>query len=146
MRIFKAPDGQSHGFMVDGTQDDLIEKAVSSGWAELASDAVQALLPPNLQPPTQPTQAQLQQLAANTVMDMLDTLARSWQYSSYLSARAYKGDISPKYNAEGTALANYGSACFSVLDDIAAGKIAQPATEEALLALMPAKPERPVVP
>ncbi|MDE2403037.1 MAG: hypothetical protein KGL90_15380 [Burkholderiales bacterium] len=95
--------------------------------------------------PPPPTEAQLEAEAAAAVAGMLDALAMAWQYSSYQSARTYKGDINPKFNAEGSALANFGSACYSVLDDIQAGKVARPTDVDGLLALMPPKPTRPVV-
>ncbi len=92
-----------------------------------------------------PTEQEIEAQAGAAVHKMLDELAQSWSYSSYISARAYKGDVSPKFDAEGTALANYGSACYTKLEQIKAGTIARPADLAGLLALMPPAPPRPVV-
>jgi hypothetical protein len=113
-------------------------------------DAIEVLVPtgasPNAPTPPDPTEAQLAEMAGRAVTTALNILAKAWQYSSYQSARTYKGDINPKFNAEGTALANYGSACYAILDQIAAGAIERPADESALLALLPDPPTRPTPP
>lgn len=94
-------------------------------------------------PPAPPTEAQLEATAAAAVKGMLDELARSWQYSSYESARTYKGDVIAKFDAEGTALANYGSTCYAYLEQIKSGAVPRPADTETLLALLPEAPVRP---
>jgi hypothetical protein len=92
-----------------------------------------------------PTEAQLEAMAGAAVTSMLDALANSWGYADYKSARTYKGDVSAKYNAEGAAIANFGSACFAYLDSIKAGTHPRPTDTASLLAALPAKPTRPVV-
>lgn len=89
------------------------------------------------------TEAQIEAQAGAAVTQMLDALAQSWQYSSYQSARTYKGDVNAKFNAEGTAIADYGSTCFAYLDGIKSGKNPRPADTAALLAALPAAPARP---
>lgn len=98
-----------------------------------------------LNSPPPPTAAQLEATAAATVKSMLDALARSWQYSSYESARTYKGDLIAKFDAEGTAIANFGSTCYAYLDQIKAGSVPRPADAETLLAALPEAPIRPAV-
>lgn len=99
--------------------------------------------------PPPPSAQQMQALIGAAVMAKLDSLATSWRYSSYISARSYIGDSYAKYDAEARALASYGSACFQVLDeleaDVLAGTATMPATVEAVLAMLPAEPSRPVV-
>lgn len=95
-------------------------------------------------PPPPPTAEQLEAVAATAVKNMLDALARSWQYSSYESARTYKGDVIAKFDAEGTALANYGSTCYAHLEQIKSGAVPRPADTDALLASLPEAPIRPV--
>lgn len=89
------------------------------------------------------TQAQAHAAAGALVMAMLNDLANAWQYTDYHSARTYRGDSNAKYAAEAEAIATFGSACFAVLDDIAAGVIPQPADGPALMRLLPAAPVRP---
>lgn len=104
---------------------------------------VDALSEKPVDPP--PTEAELSAAATRAVGNLLDVLAKSWQYTSYQSARTYKGDIVPKYAAEGEAISNYGSKCYEVLDKIASGIIEKPSSIDGLLALMPAAPDRPVL-
>jgi hypothetical protein len=96
------------------------------------------------------TPAVFQQMVAAAVDDLLDTLAQSWRYRSYISARAYANDPNPRFAAEAAALIAHGSACWTVLDDLEAAVLAgtaqMPATVDEVLALLPAPPERPVVP
>lgn len=88
--------------------------------------------------------AEQQELLATTaIRQYLDKLAQSWDYQDYTSARTYRGDINLKYAAEALALCNYGSACYTVLDQIKAGSIQRPQSIQALLSLMPEKPIRP---
>lgn len=84
--------------------------------------------------------------AGEAITQMLDTLAQSWEYKSYESARGYRGDHIPKFNAEGTALARYGSTCFDILDQIRSGAVPTPSDVQALMLLMPSPPARPVAP
>lgn len=99
------------------------------------------------QPP--PTAQQMQAQIGAAVTAKLDNLASSWRYSGYISARSYIGDSYAKYSAEAQVLADYGSACFQVLDAleaaVLAGTTTMPATVEEVLAMLPAEPSRPVV-
>lgn len=99
--------------------------------------------------PPPPTPAQMQAAIGQAVMDKLNALAKSWRYTNYISARSYIGDTNPKYAAEATAIANYGSACFRVLDKLEAGvlegTVTMPTTVEAVLALLPPEPARPSI-
>jgi hypothetical protein len=83
--------------------------------------------------------------AKAALTDHLNKLALSWEYGSYDRAGIYCTSKNPKYRAEAQAIIDYGSDCFEVSDDIRAGHIAEPATVEAFMALMPALPQRPVV-
>lgn len=78
----------------------------------------------------------------------LDCLARSWQYRDYISARSYAGDVSAKYAAEGAALAAYGSQCWTLIDqlalDVLQGRAEMPTSVEAVLAMLPEEPSRPI--
>lgn len=100
-----------------------------------------------LEPPP-PTPEQIQAAVAAAVDRMLDTLAQSWRYRNYISARAYANDPNPRFAAEAEALINYGSACWTILDDleadVLAGEATMPATVEEVLALLPTAPSRPV--
>lgn len=99
--------------------------------------------------PPPPTPAQMQALIGDAVMAKLNTLAKSWRYTNYISARSYIGDTNPKYDLEARAIANYGSACFQVLDDleadVLAGTATMPSTVEEVLAMLPEEPVRPTV-
>jgi hypothetical protein len=83
--------------------------------------------------------------AKAALADHLNSLAVSWEYGSYDRAGIYCTSKNPKYKAEAQAIIDYGSDCFEVSDDIRAGRIAEPQTVEAFMALMPALPQRPVV-
>lgn len=102
-----------------------------------------------LSAPPPPTPEKFQGLVARAVNAKLDELARSWRYTNYISARSYIGDTHPKYAAEAAAIANYGSACFQVLDELEAGvlegTVTMPTTVEAVLALLPPEPARPSI-
>ena len=93
------------------------------------------------------TAEQFQKAAAAAVDRVLDTLAQSWRYRDYISARAYANDPNPRFAAEAAALITYGSACWTILDeleaDVLAGDATMPATVEEVLALLPAAPARP---
>lgn len=71
----------------------------------------------------------------------LDSLARSWQYRDYISARSYVGDRSAKYAAEGAALAAYGSQCLTLIDqlaeDVKAGLAQMPSSVDEVMDLLP---------
>lgn len=99
-----------------------------------------------LEPPP-PTPEQIQAAVALEVDRMLDTLAQSWRYRNYISARAYANDPNPRFAAEAEALINYGSECWTILDDleaaVLAGEATMPATVEEVLALLPPTPARP---
>lgn len=99
--------------------------------------------------PPPPTPAQMQAAIGQAVMDKLNALAKAWRYTNYISARSYIGDTHPKYAAEAAAIANYGSACFQVLDELEAGvlegTVTMPTTVEAVLALLPPEPARPSI-
>lgn len=99
--------------------------------------------------PPPPTPEQMQAIIGDAVMAKLNTLANSWRYTDYISARSYIGDTHPKYAAEAAAIANYGSACFQVLDELEAdvleGTVTMPTTVEAVLALLPPEPARPSI-
>lgn len=99
--------------------------------------------------PPPPTPEEFRRTVAQAVNAKLDILARSWRYTNYISARSYLGDSSPKYAAEALAIANYGSACFQVLDELEAGvlegTVTMPTTVEAVLALLPPEPARPSI-
>jgi len=90
-----------------------------------------------------------QRLVGAAVDDILDELAQSWRYRSYVSARAYANDPNPRFAAEAAALIAHGSACWTVLDDLEAAVVAgtaqMPDTVEDVLALLPPAPERPTV-
>jgi hypothetical protein len=83
--------------------------------------------------------------AKGALTDHLNKLALSWEYGSYDRAGIYCTSKNPKYRAEAQAIIDYGSDCFTVSDEIRAGRIAEPQTVEAFMALMPALPQRPVV-
>lgn len=79
---------------------------------------------------------------------LLNTLANSWDYSSYVSCRSYANDPDPQFAAEGQAMVDFSSACFVVLRNLkktalSGGEI--PTTAEGLQALLPETPERPDV-
>lgn len=92
---------------------------------------------------------QFSEAVGRAIDTRLDSLAKSWQYRDYISARSYVGDVSAKYAAEGAALAAYGSQCWTLIDqlaaDVQAGRAQMPASVEAVLALLPAEPTRPSV-
>lgn len=102
---------------------------------------------PCLVPPLPPTAEQVRDMVARAVDAQLDALAQSWRYRNYISARAYKDDPNPRFAAEAEALINYGSACWTILDDleaaVLAGEATMPATVEEVLALLPPTPARP---
>lgn len=96
-----------------------------------------------------PTAEQFQKMVASAVNAKLDALSKAWRYTNYISARSYIGDTNPKYDQEARAIANYGSACFQVLDeleaDVLAGTATMPTSVEDVLALLPPEPSRPVI-
>lgn len=103
----------------------------------------------HLSEPPPPTPAQFQRTVGIAVDQMLDELAQSWRYRSYISARAYANDPNPRFAAEAAALIAHGSQCWTVLDELEAAVIAgtaqMPTTVADVLALLPAPPERPGV-
>lgn len=79
---------------------------------------------------------------------MLNQLAKSWDYSNYTSCRGYKNDPDPQFAAEGHAMVEFSSACFVVLRNLKKAALEGeeiPTTQEALFALLPPTPERPVI-
>lgn len=99
--------------------------------------------------PPPPTAQQIQIAVASAVDRMLDTLAQSWRYRDYISARSYRDDPNPRFAAEAAALIAHGSACWTVLDQlesaVLAGTAQMPGTVEEVLALLPDPPDRPGV-
>lgn len=89
----------------------------------------------------------LAQRVAAAVDMRLNALARSWRYSSYVSARSYRDDPNPRFAAEAAALIAHGSACWTVLDDlevaVLVGASQMPETVDEVLALLPPAPTRP---
>lgn len=82
------------------------------------------------------------------VEQLLNVLAKSWDYSGYVSCRSYANDPDEQFAAEGQAMVDFSSACFVVLRTLkktalAGGEI--PTTAEGLQALLPETPTRPEV-
>lgn len=96
-----------------------------------------------------PSAQDFQLMVAAAVNAKLNALAKAWRYTNYISARSYIGDTHPKYDLEARAIANYGSTCFQVLDEleaaVLAGTVTMPTTVEAVLALLPPEPARPSI-
>lgn len=131
--------------VIDVTPDEFaaaMNRTISQGLDVAGGHVVVVDLPA---PSSAQLEAQAEATAGQAVKAMLDALAQSWQYSSYESARTYKGDSNPQFDAEGTALANYGSACYAYLGQIKAGSVPRPADTAALLAALPTAPTRPAV-
>lgn len=119
---------------------DKFSNVLPIGCVQITDAEAQTLQIANTPPPTE---AQIEKETGDYVYALCDALAQSWQYTSYASARTYRGDVNPKYAAEALAICNYGSGCFTVLDSIKAGTTARPENMAALLALLPATPVRP---
>ncbi len=74
----------------------------------------------------------------------LDRLAQSWGYDSIARGATYVGDPYPRFAAEGEAMRDYRSAVWAWLDQHASAlDPANPPSDEAFLALLPAAPARP---
>jgi len=102
---------------------------------------------PFVAPP--PTLEDFTRLVGNEVDAILDGLAQSWRYRDYVSARSYRGDSNPQYAAEAEAISAFGSACWSILDELEAGirsgQTPVPASVQEVLAMLPSVPARPTV-
>lgn len=90
------------------------------------------------------------QLAAASVAEMqrrLDSHARSWGYDDIKSAVGYVGDPFAQFDAEGTVLRNWRSACWqwARLQEalVLEGSQVRPVSPEAFADAMPAAPARP---
>ena len=127
----------------------LTDDDVASGWLEKLPPGLVQITDDEAEQLRAPTPADMQAAVAAAMSAQLDALARSWRYSSYISARSYRDDPNPRFAAEAAALIAYGSACWTVLDELEAAVLAgtsqMPATVEAVLALLPPAPERPTV-
>lgn len=134
MKFFKHSESNDVFSLEDGVE-------VPAFLVPMSDEEVAAHLNPPLTP------QQVQSKVAIEVDRMLDTLAQSWRYRNYISARAYANDPNPRFAAEAEALINYGSACWTILDDleadVLAGEATMPATVEEVLALLPPTPARP---
>lgn len=122
---------------------------VAAGWLEKLPPGLVQITDDEAEQLRAPTPADLQAAVAAAVSAKLDMLARSWRYTSYVSARSYRDDPNPRFAAEAAALIAHGSACWTVLDQlesaVLAGTAQMPGTVEEVLALLPDPPDRPGV-
>jgi hypothetical protein len=104
-----------------------------------------------LVPPAPPTAAQVQAIQfagfEQAVQVALDTFARTWGYTSIVSAASYAASTVAQYKAEATALITWRDAMWQAVASteaaITAGTTPAPTTPAAFVALMPAAPARP---
>lgn len=143
----------------------LLEKALSSLRPDVAWELPGELLlenviwPDGVVPPTQAeVNAEVARLsslaeqdwrykqASQAVKERIQALCEAWEYTDLSFAVAYIGGVIPKYDLEARVLRDWAGQQYYVFDQIRAGQIAEPATLEGLMALMPPIPERPEVP
>lgn len=125
----------------------LTDDDIAAGWLDNLPPGLVQIADDEAEQLRAPTPADLQSDVAAAVSARLDALARSWRYTSYISARSYRDDPNPRFAAEAAALIAHGSACWTVLDDLEAAVLAgtaqMPATVDEVLALLPPEPARP---
>jgi len=83
----------------------------------------------------------------NYSQNRLDALAKSWGYDDIVSLVSYKGDLNPRFNAEGTAGFNARSAEWTAADNFRTkveNGLVEPTLENYITAL-PVLPDKPIV-
>jgi hypothetical protein len=92
-------------------------------------------------PPPSPAQIEA------AIQTALDDYAKSWGYDDCKTACTYVGSTVAKFANEGIALRNWRDATWAYVDTIAAqiqaGTVQTPATIDAALGMLPARPARP---
>lgn len=94
-----------------------------------------------------PTFAEVVSVYNNAVQAHLDSFAASWRYVSILSAASYANSTIPQFQAEAQALILWRDqtwlSCYNTLAAVEAGIEPMPESPEALIATLPAAPDRP---
>lgn len=119
-------------WLADGTEMEITDLGV-------------AIPPGALREKPAPTPANLLKGYGSQVDLILNKLATAWGYTGFESALPWVMSHNPKYVTEAQSLMDYGTSCFSILDEMADGKREVPTDLEAFLATLPPQPVRPVL-